>query len=91
MQPEVVNAASGCAASTPSGGAYTVTLCFSSPANGGTLVGNVTVTPTITVTGNNPGVQRLIYSLRGAYLLTNFTSPYTFTLNSALFVDGAIE
>ncbi len=89
MQPEVVDAASGCASSTPSSGAYTVTLCFGTPADGGTLVGNATVTPTITVTGTNPGVQQIIYNIRGKYLLTSFASPYSFTLNSALFVDGA--
>ncbi|MDR3575847.1 MAG: DNRLRE domain-containing protein [Anaerolineaceae bacterium] len=89
LQPEVVEAASGCASSTPNSAAYTVTLCFSTPSDGGTLAGNVTVTPTITVTGSNPGVQRIVYSIRGQYLLTAFQSPYTFTLNSALFVDGA--
>ncbi len=89
MQPQLVEAASGCASSTPSSGEYTVKLCFSTPGDGGILTGKVTVTPTITVTGTNPGVQNLVYQIRGQYLLTAYLSPFAFTLNSALFVDGA--
>src|ERR1035437_282923 len=89
MQPELVDAASGCASSTPSSGAYTVTLCFSSPGNGVSLTGVETVTPTISVSGTNPGVQSIVYSISGQYLLSAFQSPYSFKLNSALFVDGS--
>ena len=88
IQPELVEAASGCASSTPTSGAYTVKLCFSAPIDGGSLTGVETVTPTITVTGTNPGVQNVVYSMGGKYLLTAYLSPYSFKLNSALFVDG---
>ena len=88
VQPELVEAASGCASSTPTSGAYTVKLCFSAPIDGGSLTGVETVTPTITVTGTNPGVQNVVYSMGGKYLLTAYLSPYSFKLNSALFVDG---
>ncbi|MDR3575849.1 MAG: DNRLRE domain-containing protein [Anaerolineaceae bacterium] len=88
IQPEQVEAASGCASSTPSSGAYTVKLCFSTPADGGSLSGVETITPTITVTGSNPGVQNVVYSIGGKYLLTAFASPYSFKLNSPYFVDG---
>src|SRR5690349_9335518 len=37
-------------------GAYTITLCISTPANGATLTGVVSVVPSITVVGTNPGI-----------------------------------
>ena len=83
----IVKADTGCASSTPSGGAYTVTLCFTTP-TGGSLTGNVTVTATASVTGNNPGVQRVVFYLDNAYLLTDYMSAYTFTLPTARWVDG---
>jgi hypothetical protein len=84
----VVVAASGCATSTPPSGAYSVTLCFTTPSDGGNLSGNVTVTPSTSVTGANPGIQRLVYYIDGQYLLTSYQSPYNFSLNTALWVDG---
>jgi hypothetical protein len=89
MQPELVNAASGCASSTPPSKKYTIMLCFSTPGDGSVLTGNVTVSPTITFTFGNATIQRIIYYINGQYLLTAFQKPYAFTLNSALFVDGA--
>jgi hypothetical protein len=83
----IVNAATGCASSNPSGGAYTVTLCFTTP-TGGSLTGNVTVTATASVSGTNPGVQRMVFYLDNAYLLTDYQSAYTFTLPTARWVDG---
>ncbi len=83
----VVNAATGCTSSTPSSGAYTVTLCFTTP-TGGSLTGNTTVTATASVSGTNPGVQRLVFYLDNAYLLTDYQSAYTFTLPTARWVDG---
>lgn len=67
---------------------YTVDLCIDSPANGATISGNVAVIPGLTVTGSNPGVQRVTYFLNGEILLTAFVSPYSFELPSALYVDG---
>jgi Calcineurin-like phosphoesterase len=89
MQPELVDAASGCASSTPPSKKYTIMLCFSAPGNGSVLTGNVTVSPTITFTAGNATIQRIIYYINGQYLLTAFQKPYIFTLNSALFVDRA--
>ncbi len=83
----IANAATGCAKSKPSSGAYTVTLCFTSP-TGGSLKGNVTVTATASVTGKNPGIQRMVFYLDNAYLLTDYQSAYTFTLPTARWVDG---
>ena len=84
----VAVAATGCALSTPPSGAYSVTLCFTTPSDGAALSGNVTVTPSISVTGTNPGIQRLVYYLDGQYVLTSYQSPYTFSLNTALWIDG---
>ncbi|MDR3575848.1 MAG: DNRLRE domain-containing protein [Anaerolineaceae bacterium] len=89
MQPELVNAASGCASSTPPSRKYTIMLCFTSPSDGGVLSGNVTVAPAISFTAGSGTVQHIIYYLSGQYLLTAFQKPYSLVLNSALFVDGS--
>ncbi len=78
----------GCASSTPISGGYTVTICITSPANNGNLTGNGTVTATASVVGTNPGVQRMIFNLGTAYLLTDYSSPYTFTLPTSKWADG---
>ena len=80
--------APACATSTPTSGTYTVTLCFTSPATGSTITGAVAVNVSISTTGTSPGVQRLIFYINGAYLLTDFQSPYSFSLPSAKWQDG---
>lgn len=85
----VAIAAGHCASTTrPS---YTVTVCITVPAEGATVSGNSAVTGTASVSGTNPGIRRLVFYLRGAYLLTDFTTPYTFTLATAEFVDGSAD
>src|SRR5690349_8984483 len=77
----VANAASTCGTSGPSSGAYSVTVCFTSPSSGSILTGNTTVTVTVTVAGGtSPGVQRVVFNMDGGYLLTDYQSAYTFTL-----------
>jgi hypothetical protein len=87
VQP--VLAAASCASSSPTSGMYTVTICFSSPASGSVLTGDTTVTATISVTGTNPGTQRMIFYLDGAYMLTDYQSAYSFTLPTARWIDGS--
>ena len=89
--PSAVRAATvGCASSSPSSGKYTVNICITSPAKAASLTGNATVTATATITsGTNPGVQRMIFNLGTGYLLTDFSSPYTFTLPTAKWADGS--
>ncbi len=54
-----------------------------------TLLVMLTVTATATVTGTNPGIQRMVFYLTGGvYLLTDYQSPYTFTLATTKWVDG---
>jgi chitodextrinase len=88
MTQPVLAQGTGCASSSPSSGSYTVTLCFYDPVDGSTLVGDTAVAVTISVSGTSPGVQRVIFYLDGAYLLTDYQSPYTFTLPTAKWVDG---
>ncbi len=85
----VANAASACASSSPASAAYTVTVCLTAPASGSTLTGATTVTATASVTGTNPGVQRMIFYLNGAYMLTDYQSLYTFSLPTTRLVDGS--
>jgi chitodextrinase len=80
--------AAACQTSGPTGGSYTVSVCLTAPADGATVGLDTTVSATVTVTGTGPGVQRMIFYLDGAYLLTDYQAPYTFTLPTAKFVDG---
>ncbi|MDH4113533.1 MAG: Ig-like domain-containing protein, partial [Actinomycetota bacterium] len=79
--------AAACSSSGPAG--YQVTLCFTAPADGGTVTGPSTVTVSVNVTGSNPGVRRMIFYLDGQYLLIDFQAPYTFSLPTQKFADGA--
>ena len=65
-----------------------MTLCFTSPANSASLSGDTAVNATVSVSGKNPGVQRMIFYLSGAYLLTDYQSSYTFTLPTTKWTDG---
>jgi chitodextrinase len=80
--------ASTCASSTPSSGKYTVSLCFTSPSTGSVVSGPVAVNATVSVTGTNPGVQRVIFYNNGVYLLTDYYSAYTFILPTMKWQDG---
>src|SRR4029077_364106 len=83
-------AASGgaCPASGPTTGAYTATVCLTDPADGATVAGNTTIAASATFTGTSPGVRRFVFYIDGAYLLTDYTTPYTFVLPTAKIVDG---
>jgi hypothetical protein len=79
-----------CASSSPPSGAYTAEVCFSNPISGDTLSGDVTITGTIKLAGKSRvGVQDLVFYLDGNYLLSSFSSPYTFTLPTGYWVDGS--
>ena len=87
---QVAQAAPTCQTSGPAGGTYTVSVCLADPASGANLSGKTTVTATVAaVTGTSPGTQRMVFTLNGQYLLTDYQAPYTFTLDTARFVDGS--
>ena len=78
-----------CASSTPGSAAYSVTVCLTNPADASTLTGNTTITATVSVSGGtSPGIQRAVFYLDGAYLLTDYQSAYTFILPTNRSVDG---
>jgi chitodextrinase len=79
---------SKCSVSSPTSRSYTVTVCISKPSNNSVLTGNATITAALTASGNSPGVQRFVYYLNDTYLLTDFQSPYTFTLPTRNWADG---
>jgi hypothetical protein len=79
---------SNCATGTPPTAAYTITVCLEAPISGAALAGNVPVSVSASVVGTDPGVQRLEYTLDGNYLLTDFKSPFNFTLPTQHWVDG---
>jgi hypothetical protein len=78
-----------CHTSGPISGAYIVTVCLTAPLDHAVVSGDTPVTATVSVTGTNPGVQKLIFYLGGEYLLTDYSSPYSFVLPTTKFVDGA--
>src|SRR5687768_5136631 len=81
-------AGANCVASSPNSGAYSVTPCITVPGDGATVSGLQTVSVVVTVTGTNPGIAKLIFYLNSEYLLTDFQTPYSFTLPTADWVDG---
>jgi hypothetical protein len=82
-------AAPACTTSGPAGGAYSVTLCVSAPADGSVVSDDTMVTATAAITPSGAAsVAKLVFHLDGAYLLTDFERPYTFVLPTATFVDG---
>lgn len=89
VQLPVFAQGSGCSTSGPVSAVYTVTVCITSPADGATVTGEATVTATVSVTGTNPGVQKLLFYLGAQYILVDYVSPYTFALPTTKFVDGS--
>jgi hypothetical protein len=79
---------SNCKTSGPASAVYTLTACITAPANGASVSGSRTVSATVTVTGTNPGIAKLIFYLGGEYLITDYQSTYTFILPTKKWVDG---
>ena len=46
------------------------------------------MTATATVTGSSSGIGKLLFSLDGGYLLTDFESPYTYQLPTDTIANG---
>ena len=70
-------------------GSYTVNLCITEPANGATVTGVITVTTTASISGSSSGIAKLIFTLDGTYLITDYQAPYTFQLSTANFANGS--
>ncbi len=68
-----------------------MTLCITAPGDNATLTGTTDVTLEVTQDSNSPGIRRAYFTLNGSRLITDFTSPYTFTLDTARFGDGTYE
>ncbi len=81
----------GCATSnnTTSSNTYTVTVCLTQPSNGAIVSGLQTVAATTIVTGSSSGIGKLLFSLDGGYLLTDFEAPYSYQLPSNTIANGA--
>ena len=81
-------AAGSCSTSSPSSNAYSATVCITAPAAGETVTGSTGVTATVSVTGTNPGVRELVFTLDNGALLWDYQSPFAWTLDSTRWVDG---
>ncbi len=77
-----------CATSAPSSGAYTITVCFTAPSSGSVVSGPVTVSASVSVSGTNPGIARVAFTINGGKLLTDFLNTYSFELPSMKWQDG---
>lgn len=85
-----------CVTAGPASGKYNVNLCLSQPAGGNTISGDIPINVSLKVTETSAGtakghssVQRVIFYLDGNYLISDFQSPYTFTLPTANWPDGS--
>ena len=78
--------AGACASTTQP--TYIVTVCIAAPAAGASLTGDATVTGTVSVTGANPGVSKMVFWLDDEYVLTDYQSPYQFVLKTPRWVDS---
>ncbi|HLO31462.1 MAG TPA: Ig-like domain-containing protein, partial [Anaerolineales bacterium] len=85
----VLATGTNCVTSSMNGGAYTVKLCIDAPADGATITGAQTVSVTPTPGGAYPGIAKLLFNLNGGYLITDYQSPYSFTLPTTKWVDGS--
>src|SRR5207237_2468718 len=91
-------AAASAVCTTSAPGTYPVTVCLTAPASGATLKGVAPITATVTSvagTAKSPGVQRAVFYLDNAYLLTDYSalpsttpSTYTFSLKTTRWGDG---
>jgi hypothetical protein len=76
----------------PVGGSYAITVCLVTAFDPGASVsGETAVSARVTVGGDQPGIQRVIFYLDDAYLLTDYLPDaglYGFTLDTARFADG---
>ena len=82
-------AAGSCSTSSPSSNAYSATVCITAPAAGATVTGSTGVTATVSVTGTNPGVRELLFTLDNGALLWDYQSPFAWRLDSTRWVDGS--
>jgi hypothetical protein len=85
-----VRAASApCINNTNGTGGYTLNLCITAPADGATFNSDGVVAATVTtVSGPVPAVAKMIFYIDGAYVITDFYPPFTFTLPTNHFLDG---
>jgi len=74
--------------SPPLGKNYTATLCYVDITDGSTLSGGAVIKVSVNTTDSAPGIQRVVFYLDGAYLLTDYQSPYTFTLPTNKWSNG---
>jgi hypothetical protein len=77
---------------TASSGIYSIHLCLTGPSDGATVIGDTTVTATVSMTGTAPKISSMVFYLDNTHLLTDYIVPvsniFTFQLPSAHFVDG---
>ncbi len=77
-----------CVQSGPESLAYEMHICLTNPPASVTLSGIVTVTSEATVVGPDPGTRRVVFYLDGTYILTDYQTPYTFSLDTRRYSDG---
>jgi hypothetical protein len=65
-----------------------MTICFTSPNDGASLTGDVPVAVTAVLSNGSDDIQNMVFSLNTEYLLTDYTSPFLFTLPTEKWADG---
>jgi hypothetical protein len=90
----VMASGDGVAAGTPpctttTTSTFSVQVCLTQPSPGSTVSGWVTVSGTATVLSGSLRVVRMEFTLDGDHVLTDFQSPYIFSLPTTQWVDGS--
>lgn len=77
-----------CQTSSPVSGSYSTTVCLVDPPSNANITGDQAISATVTTTGKR-SIEQVVFSMSDEYLLTDFVAPYSFTLPSDQWVDGA--
>ena len=85
-QPPTQTSNPSCATTQRSLGS--ITVCINTPSDEATVSSLITVEASLTMTGVILRADKVIFSLNGEYLLTDFHVPYTFDLPTDHFADG---
>ncbi len=88
FRPNNVAAVFACHFSQAPSGAYTITLCITSPSDHATLSGDVPVSVGVSMTGRHPDVQQYIYSLDDQPVPVQASDDGSFILATDQFRDG---
>jgi len=79
----------GCPGSSKSLDSGSIKICFTSPADGSSLTGDVPVAVATNLANESTDIQSVAFTLNEVYLLTDYSSSYSFILPTEKWADGS--